>query len=104
NVLWPLRPSGGSLPFLVYIHPSDLVTIDWPRPFNSFCAEDDKDSSKMPYDLETLKEFVQEVGSIGGMEGDDGLSYEESTEQVSPSLGSVQQILVLTRSFACPFY
>jgi hypothetical protein len=87
-----------------------LVTIDWPRPFNSLCAEYDKDSVKDAYDLETLKEFVQEVGGTDGMEGDDDPSYEESVERVPPSkesdermppsLGSVQQ---MWRDFTAQF-
>jgi hypothetical protein len=102
----PVSPTSfsGSLP--LPRSPSTLLILSPlidPGPFNSFCAEYDRDPVKDAYDLETLKEFVQEVGyGMDGVEGDDDPPDEENVEQVPPSeesdkrvlpsLGSVQQV------------
>jgi hypothetical protein len=61
--------------------PSDIVTTDTP-PFDSYCAEYEKDPVEDAYDLETLKDFINEVAF--GMDGIEGEGY-------APSLKSVKQ-------------
>jgi hypothetical protein len=39
-----------------------------------------------------LKEFVQEVGGMDGIKGDDNPSYKESVEQVPPSKESHERL------------
>jgi hypothetical protein len=53
------------------------------RSFNRYCAEYEKDPDSDAYDLETLKDFAQEVGH--GMDGIEG-------KHEKPSLKSVRQV------------
>jgi hypothetical protein len=74
-----LTVSGSSMPCA----PAALLILSpLTRPFNSFCAEYDKDSDNDTYDLETLKDFVQEIAyGMDGIEGEDN----------KPSLKSIWQ-------------
>lgn len=71
------------LPFLIPAPPSsELATTDPPPSLHSYCTEYGKDPVNDAYDLETLKDFMNEVGhGMNGIEGEDD----------TPSLKSVKQ-------------
>jgi hypothetical protein len=78
----PTTFAGLPPPFPIYI-PALLTLSPLTRPFNSYCAEYDKDPNNDAYDLETLRDFVQEVDF--GMDGIEGSGCK-------PSLKSVKQV------------
>ena len=73
----------GLHPPFPHLHPALLMLSPLTLlPFNSFCVGYDKNSNDDAYDLETLKDFIQEVAyGMDGVEGEDD----------PPSLKSVKQ-------------